>query len=72
MKLLLEKGANVDQPMYDGDTPMHMAHYKGSREAIRLLLDYKANINAQNNEGKTPLNCLLASQGVTIESKLER
>jgi tetratricopeptide (TPR) repeat protein len=71
VKLLLDNYAKVNQPMYDGDTPMHMAYYKGNKEAIGLLLQYKANINAQTAEGKTPLHCLLESKNVSTETKLE-
>jgi ankyrin repeat protein len=71
VKLLLDNGAKVDQPMYDGNTPMHMAHYKGNKEAIELLYQYQANINAQNAESKTPLHCLLEKKGINSETKLE-
>lgn len=70
VKLLLEKGAEVDKPMFDGDTPMHMAHYGGNKEAIELLLKYDANINVQNQKGETPLHCLLAKTDITIDVKL--
>jgi ankyrin repeat protein len=70
VKLLLTRGADVHQPMYDGDTPMHMAHYKGNKEAINLLLQYGAEINARNDEGKTPLHCLL-KKDFSVETKLD-
>ncbi|WP_341789379.1 tetratricopeptide repeat protein [Rickettsia endosymbiont of Polydrusus tereticollis] len=71
VELLLKNGADVNKPMYDRDTPMHMAHYSGHKEAMKLLHQYKANINVQNNQGKTPLHCLLESQNVTAATKLE-
>jgi tetratricopeptide (TPR) repeat protein len=71
VRLLLEFGANVNQPMDDGDTPIHMAYYRGNKEAIQLLLEYGANINAVNQKGKTPLHCLLAQENILAETKQE-
>ncbi len=70
IELLLENGAKVEA-MEDEDTLMHMAHYKGNKEAIKLLLEHKANINTQNNAGKTPLHCLLEKEGIEKETKLD-
>ncbi|MCC8483773.1 MAG: tetratricopeptide repeat protein, partial [Rickettsia endosymbiont of Labidopullus appendiculatus] len=69
VELLLASGADVNKPMYDGDTPMHMAHYRGNKEAIKLLLQYEAEINAKNDEGKTPLHCLL-KKDFSVETKV--
>nr|XP_004211581.1 26S proteasome non-ATPase regulatory subunit 10-like [Hydra vulgaris] len=71
VKLLLDNGARVNQPLYDGNTPMHMAHYNGNIEAIKLLLQHEGNINAQNAEGKTPLHYLLEGKDINLETKLE-
>ena len=43
----------------DGSTPLHCATWKGHQEAVALLLEAKADVNAQNqNEhyGTTPLH----------------
>ncbi|XP_065650028.1 uncharacterized protein LOC136078337 [Hydra vulgaris] len=71
VKLLLTNGADVNKPMFDGDTPMHLAHCEGSKEAINLLLKHGAKINAQNAEGKTPLHCLLEAKWLSTITKLE-
>ncbi|WP_375334053.1 ankyrin repeat domain-containing protein [Candidatus Tisiphia endosymbiont of Xenochironomus xenolabis] len=71
VELLLANGADVNKPMYDGNTPMHMTHYKGNKEAIKLLLQYGAEINAKNDEDKTPLHCLLKQPDVGSETKLD-
>ena len=69
VRLLLERNADVKIAANDGDTPMHMAHYKGNIEAIKLLLSYHADLNAQNHIGKTPLRCLLEQQDIPLETK---
>ncbi|XP_012564572.2 uncharacterized protein LOC105848879 [Hydra vulgaris] len=71
VELLLKKGVDSNKPMVDGDTPMHMAHYMGHKEAIGLLLLYGANINSQNAIGKTPLHCLLEKEEVSSSTKLD-
>ena len=38
-----------------GQTPLHSAAFRGQKNVVKLLLAYKANVNAKNNDGKTPL-----------------
>ncbi|XP_047135918.1 uncharacterized protein LOC105843529 [Hydra vulgaris] len=70
-ELLLSNGAEVNKSMPNGDTAMHMAHYKGYKKAIHLLLQYGAMINEKNAEQKTPLHCLIEAPKISIETKLE-
>ena len=69
--MLVENNANTNQPMYDGDTPLHMANYSGNKEAILYLLNHNANINTQNDSGKTPLYCLLDRKNLSSEIKID-
>eukprot|EP00966_Prymnesium_polylepis_P287036 6630096-Prymnesium_polylepis.1 len=39
----------------DGDTPLHFAASKGSVRAIETLFKARANFNARNKQGRTPL-----------------
>jgi len=58
VELLLKHGADVEvRDRDDGNTPLCLM--RGGRENIELLLDHKANPNAQNNEGNTPLHILV-------------
>ena len=52
---LLARGADVNAPDDDGDTPLHGAAQTGNVEIIRQLLDKGANPNAKNEQGGTPL-----------------
>ena len=71
VELLLQTGVNPNQSMNNGDTPMHMAHYRGSIDAIKLLLRYQGNLNTTNKEGKTPLHCLIENQALDHTTKQE-
>lgn len=51
---LLEKGANVEQP-YDTSTPLIEAAKYGNLQAVRILLDNSANINAKTRQDSTTL-----------------
>ena len=56
-ELLLKHGVNVEVRDRDGgNTPLCLVG--GGKEIIELLLDHKANPNAQNNEGNTALHKL--------------
>jgi len=55
IKLLLDRGANINLQNECGDTVLHMA-CKYAHECIPQLLDYSANINLQNKDGDTALH----------------
>ena len=70
LRLLLEKGGNPDAKLLNGFSPLHAAA-RGNREALRLLLNYKVDVNAGNAAGFTPL--MSAAQGgdaVSVEMLL--
>lgn len=58
LKLLIEKGLDVNQENYSKMSPLHYAASYNSEEGharmIEVLLSYKANINARNDLGLTP------------------
>ena len=72
IRTLLAAGANVDQPSDDGTTPLMVAaglgrctfnpnidrggRSRGAEEAVTVLLDAKANINATNEADFTPIH----------------
>lgn len=60
MKLLLDKGANLNVEDDNGDTPLHDAINLGddNLEVARLLLNSGAKINAKNNNDITPIGGL--------------
>ncbi|MBI2601813.1 MAG: ankyrin repeat domain-containing protein [Deltaproteobacteria bacterium] len=67
--LLLRHGADIEQPDYDGMTPLHVAvmlfrfghvedfgGYDRHYDVVRHLLDHGADINARNIHGHRPLD----------------
>lgn len=56
MKLLLDNGAKLDQrDNNDGETPLHVACYEGTIEAVRFLVDRGADVNAEGGRFGTPI-----------------
>ncbi|MDR3285660.1 MAG: ankyrin repeat domain-containing protein [Holosporales bacterium] len=63
LQLLREKDEKVRELIFksknkedaDGNTLLHKAASIGHTEAVRMLLEFGANKDARNNEGKTPL-----------------
>lgn len=43
-------------PFKDGTTELHVAAYDGDTELISMLIAYKLNVNATDNQGFTPLH----------------
>ncbi|MDC0857561.1 ankyrin repeat domain-containing protein [Rickettsiales bacterium] len=62
VKLLLDRGAEVNQAGRYGTTPLHIAAHRGHREAVQLLLDRGAEVNQSDNDGTTPL-CIAVING---------
>jgi ankyrin repeat protein len=58
LALLLKHGARTEvKSLHLGQTPLLCASINGNTEAIRVLLDHGADINASDNEGCTALHC---------------
>ncbi|KAF7084834.1 hypothetical protein CFC21_088362 [Triticum aestivum] len=51
---LLREGVDVDSIDFDGRTALHITACEGRGEVVRLLLGWKANINARDRWGSTP------------------
>jgi ankyrin repeat protein len=63
VKTLIEHKGNVNvRHQMTGDTPLHIALEKNSSAGVvGVLIDSRANIDLENNQGKTPLTRLLES-----------
>ena len=56
VKLLVERGADVNTQDKDHLTPLHLASYHRRLESVQLLLDLGANVNAKHDSGQTSLH----------------
>src|ERR1017187_9440312 len=54
--LLKDKPDLVSSKNNDGSTPLHLAATKGDWKVVELLLASKAEVNAKDNSGVTPLH----------------
>jgi ankyrin repeat protein len=54
IETLLEAGADVNGPSGKGNTPLHIAAYKGFASTVQLLLARGADPAARNAAGETP------------------
>ncbi|MDD5676992.1 MAG: ankyrin repeat domain-containing protein [Kiritimatiellae bacterium] len=80
VKLLLEKGADINAANNIGITPLHLAALAGHNDMVALLLAHKADVKTKDVFGLTSLHCaaqyghaktmyLLLDKGAEIESK---
>lgn len=56
MKLLIDRGVDVNAKTDDDFTPLHVAAQEGHVEVVKFLLDGDANVNFKNKHGWTPLH----------------
>ena len=67
LKELLAVGADINvKDDRDGYSLLHFAAFYDDTEALKFLIDAGANVNAKENEGRTPLH--LAAERGNIES----
>lgn len=52
---LLKRGIQVDNATKKGNTALHIASLAGQLDIIKLLIEYKADVNVQSSSGFTPL-----------------
>ena len=56
VRLLLDRGADVNVANNDGETPLHCASRLSYTDMVMLLLAEGADVNVANNDGSTPLH----------------
>ena len=69
VRLLLDRGANVDSEDKERLTPLHLTASDGYTGIVRLLLNHDADRDAEDKEGWTPLH-LASSDGHAITVRL--
>ncbi|RDW66050.1 hypothetical protein BP6252_09685 [Coleophoma cylindrospora] len=80
VKLLLEKGAEVDSKDNSGQTPMSWAAIKGYEAVVKLLLEKGAEVDSKDNNSQTSMSWaaingnqavvkLLLEKGAEVDSK---
>ncbi len=71
VKIFLDKGIDVNEtygPIYS--TSLHAAVTEDHIDIVKLLIDYKANVNIEDDYGRTPINLHSLQHDPKIESIL--
>lgn len=63
VKLLIDKGVDVMSIDTVGNTLLHYAAEKGKLDVVKMLINHKADVNATNRLGDTPLLNAVQAQG---------
>jgi len=66
VKILIEKGANINYRGIYGDTSLNLVSIKGHLEIMKYLIDNGANIESKNENGNTPLSLAVKWSHVEI------
>ena len=65
-KILLEAGTHVHARDHEETTALHLAAARGDRNAMQLLIAHHADVNAQDNQRRTPLLWALQNRDIEI------
>jgi len=69
VKLLIQKGEDINRADDDGTTPLMVAAAKGNIDIIQELLNYGADFNTADKDGNTPLTLSIKSGNVDAVKK---
>ncbi|KAL2375014.1 hypothetical protein RJ035_000653 [Blastomyces gilchristii] len=69
IRRFIDRGANVNLGISNTCTELHRAVSEGNEKLVVTLLKHKADVNAIDNEGNTPLHCALNHWLKTDESE---
>uniref|UniRef100_A0A4W4FW94 Ankyrin repeat and FYVE domain containing 1 n=1 Tax=Electrophorus electricus TaxID=8005 RepID=A0A4W4FW94_ELEEL len=57
-----------DEEARDGQSPLHLASCWGLEDTVQCLLEFGANVNAQDSEGRAPIHVAISNQhGIIIQ-----
>ena len=70
--LIVDKGASVNAGNCDGRTALHLAAAEGHHEVVKFLLKCRADVNAQDRWGGTPLQDATRGGHTRVEKLLQR
>jgi ankyrin repeat protein len=56
VRLLIERGADVNKPANGHQTPLHLASHHQHLKPVQVFLDHRANVNAKDWRSRTPLH----------------
>eukprot|EP01098_Paradermamoeba_levis_P009513 TRINITY_DN3972_c0_g1_i1.p1 TRINITY_DN3972_c0_g1~~TRINITY_DN3972_c0_g1_i1.p1 ORF type:complete len:552 (+),score=170.83 TRINITY_DN3972_c0_g1_i1:523-2178(+) len=66
LKLMVDKGADIDAVSKTSATPLHEAAFKGAEDVALFLIKNRADINKKTLEGDTPLHYAIHANKVNI------
>jgi ankyrin repeat protein len=66
VKLLIDKGANIDSVTANNSTLLHLAIQRNEKELIRFLVEREASLNGEDVFGKTPLIYAIQSKQADV------
>ncbi|PKL40671.1 MAG: hypothetical protein CVV44_03445 [Spirochaetae bacterium HGW-Spirochaetae-1] len=69
VRLLIQRGANVNEHSMRDQTPLHFAAFEGDISIVRVLLESGADINARDMDGMTALH-FAAFNGKTAVARI--
>lgn len=70
VKLLLEKGANVEGATKLGETPLQIASGRGRKDIVLILLKHGAKIGAKDQYGRTALSYAASANRIEVADVL--
>lgn len=65
VRFLVSRGAKVKYAMKDGNTPLHIASFRGYRSIALFLIENDAELDFKSNYGETPFSIISLRGGTT-------
>ena len=73
VRLLIDRGADIDQQNSAGTSPLGIASIVGSLELCKVLISAGANVNIKDNEGNTPAHrAIMCKEPIVLQYLIEK
>ena len=72
VRILAERGADINKALNDGRTPLYIASKQGHVDVVRILIERGADMNKARDDGRSPMQAATHNAHAEVIHLLQR